>query len=43
MKKYFDKELGMTKENVENFESSTKYWICINSFAEGDLKVRGHW
>ena len=43
MKKYFDKELTMTKEDVKNFESSTKCWTCISSFVEGDLNVRGHW
>ena len=25
-----------------NFESTTKCWICDNTFVEGDVKVRGH-
>ena len=28
MKKLFNKELVMTKENHENFKNSTKCWIC---------------
>ena len=28
MKKHFDKELVMTKEDNEDFENSTKCWIC---------------
>ena len=28
----------MTKKNVEDLESSTKYWICV----DGDVKVRDH-
>ena len=28
--KYFNKELMMTKEDDEDFENSTKYWICDN-------------
>ena len=35
MKKHFNKELW-------NFESSTKCWICDNTFAKGDVKVRGY-
>ena len=42
MKKHFDKELVMTKEDDENFESSAKCWICNNPFIEGDVKVRDH-
>ena len=29
MKKHFNKKLVMTKEDDENFENSTKCWICI--------------
>ena len=32
MKKNFNKEYVMTKEDSENFESSTKCWICDNTF-----------
>ena len=28
MKKHFNKDLVMTKEDNENFEHSTKCWIC---------------
>ena len=42
MKKHFNKELVMTKEDNENFESSTKCWICVNNFVKGDVKVRDH-
>ena len=40
MKKHFNKELAMTKEDDENFESSTKFWICDNIFVEGDVKEK---
>ena len=36
MKKYFDKEINMTKEENKNFENSTKCCICDISFIEGD-------
>ena len=32
MKKYFNKESVMTKEDNEHFENSTKSWICDNGF-----------
>ena len=32
----------MTKKDNENFESSTKCWICDNVFVEIDFKVRDH-
>ena len=32
----------MTKEEDDNFESSTKCWICDNTFVEGSVKVRDH-
>ena len=32
----------MTKEDDENFENSTKYWICDHVYAEGNDKVREH-
>ena len=31
LKKHFNKELVMTKETNENFETSTTCWICDNS------------
>ena len=38
MKKYFNKELVMTKEDNENFKNSTKRWICDNDFIANDIK-----
>ena len=32
----------MTKEDNENFECSTKCWICDYVFVEDDLKVKDH-
>ena len=40
MKKYFNKELIMTKEYNEDFENSTKSWICDNDHVGNDVKVR---
>ena len=42
MKKHFNKEVVVTREDYGNFDSSTKCWICDNTFAEGNVKVRGH-
>ena len=42
MRKHFDKELVVTKEDNEDFENSTKYWICDNDYVDGDVKVRDH-
>ena len=42
MKKYFNKELVMTKEDNEDFESSTKCWVWDNDFIDGDVQVRDH-
>ena len=42
MNKYFNKELVMTKDGDDDFENSTKYWICDNVYIEGDVKVRDH-
>ena len=38
MKKHFNKELVMTKEDNKDFKNSTKSWICDNDY----VKVRGH-
>ena len=32
----------MTKKDNEDFENSTKYWICDNAHVDGDVKVRDH-
>ena len=42
MKKYFNKELVMTKEDNEYFKNSTKCWICDNDYVDIDVKVRYH-
>ena len=42
MKKHFNKELVMTKEDNEDFEKSTKCWVCDNDYIDGDVKVRDH-
>ena len=42
LKKYFTKELVIIKEDDENFERSTKYWICDSTFVKVGFKVRDH-
>ena len=42
MKEYFNKELGMTKENNVDFKNSTKCCICDNDYIGDDVKVRDH-
>ena len=42
MKKHFNKELVLTKEDDENFESCRKCWICDNTFNAGDAKERNY-
>ena len=41
-KKHFIKELVMNKEDDEDFEEFTKYWIYDNVYGDGDVKVRDH-
>ena len=42
MKKLFNKELLMTKKDNEDFEHSTKCWICDNHYIDGHVKVIDH-
>ena len=42
MKKHFNKELVMTKEDNEHFKNSTKCWICNNDYNDTNIKVRDH-
>ena len=42
MKKDVNKEPVMIKEDDEDFESSTKWWICDQVYVEGDPKIRDH-
>ena len=32
----------MTKEDNEDFENSTKCWICDNNYNDDDVKGRDH-
>ena len=38
MKKHFNKEPVMTQNDSEDFENSTKYWICDNDYIENNVK-----
>ena len=38
IKKHFNKKLVMTREDDEDFKTSTKCWTCDN--ADGDFKSR---
>ena len=42
MKKHFNKELVMTKEDNEDFKNSTKCWICDNDYVDNDVKVKDY-
>ena len=42
MKKHFNKDLVMTKEDNEDFDNSTICWICDNDYFDGYIKVRDH-
>ena len=42
MKKYFNKKLVISKKDNDDFENSTKYWICDRVCVEGGIKVRDH-
>ena len=40
MKKHLTKNIVMTKEDAEDFENSTKWWICDNFYPDGGVQVR---
>ena len=42
IKKHFNKEFVMTKEDNEDFENSAKCWICDNDYIDTDVKVRDY-
>ena len=42
MKKCFNKEFSMDREDGEELENSTKCRICDISYIEDDVKVRNH-
>ena len=41
--KYFNKELVMSKTNNEDFENSTKCWVCNNHYINNDVKLRDYY
>ena len=40
IKKSFNKELVITIKDKEDFENSTKCWICHNYYIDNDIKIR---
>ena len=42
MKKYFNKELVTIKEDNQDCENSTKFWICAKDYVDNDVKLRYH-
>ena len=42
IKKHFNKEPVITKEDNEDFENSTKCLVCDNDYIDTDVKVRDH-
>ena len=42
IKKHFNQELVMTKEDNEHFKNSSKCWIYDNDYIDNDVKVRDH-
>ena len=42
LKKLFNKELVMTKDDNKKFKNSTKCWICDNDYIDKNVKVRDH-
>ena len=42
IKKHFNKNLIMSENNEQRFQSSDKCWICNKLFDVGDNKVRDH-
>ena len=42
MRKHFDKNLVMTKEDNKSFKNSTKCVICDNDYADNGIKVIDH-
>ena len=43
MKKHFNKDLVMSKEDIKHFKSSTKCWVYDNDCVDNDIKVRDHY
>ena len=43
MKKLFNKEIVMTKNDNDDFENSTKCWIYDNDCIDNNVKVKDHY
>ena len=43
IRKHFNKELVMTKEENEGFKNSTKCWIYDKDYIDNGFKVRDHY
>ena len=37
MKKHFNKEIVMTKEDNDDIKNSTKCWLCDNDYIDNDV------
>ena len=42
IKKHFNKELVMAKEDNEDLKNSNKFWVCDNDYVENDVKIRDY-
>ena len=42
MKKQFNENLVITKNDHEDFKNSNKCWICEKAYVQGDVKVEDH-
>ena len=42
IKEHLSKELVMTKNEDEDFENSTRCWICNNVYVDSGVKIRDH-
>ena len=42
MKKHFNKEPAITKEDNEDFKNSTKCWISHNDYIDDEVKIKHH-
>ena len=43
MKKHFNKDIVMNKEDNEDFINSTKCWICDNDYVDNDVITGKYW
>ena len=40
--KHFNKNMILTKDDVQNFKSTDKCYICNIKYSENDVRVRDH-